>query len=139
MEQFGIAVGAKALLVEILEDDVEVLHDGGFRLVLLVVDLFVEVGAEDVDEEEFMFYFEGGGRLKVVEVLYQQLLAEYEDGHVQVAGSRRVDKTEAVVTVILNHHRCFLDGGGQDVQLGIGGSVHMDVTFEEMAIDQFRQ
>ena len=88
MEQFGIAVGAKALLVEILEDDVEVLHDGGFRLVLLVVNFFVEVGAEDVDEEEFMFYFEGGGRLKVVEVLYQQLLAEYKDGYVQVAGSR---------------------------------------------------
>ena len=88
MEQFGIAVGAKTLLVEILEDDVEVLHDGGFRLVLLVVNFFVEVGAEDVDEEEFMFYFEGGGRLEVVEVLYQQLLAEYEDSHVQVAGSR---------------------------------------------------
>ena len=33
-----------------------------------------------------MFYFEGGGRLEIVEVLYQQLLAEYEDSHVQVAG-----------------------------------------------------
>ena len=86
VEQFGIAVGAQSLLVEVLENYAEVLNNGGLGLVLLVVDLFVEIGAENVDEEQFMFYFEGGGRLEIVEVLYQQLLAEYEDSHVQVAG-----------------------------------------------------
>ena len=61
MEQFGVTVGAQALLVEILKDDAEVMYDGGLGLILLVVGLFVEVGAEDIDEEEFMFYFEGWG------------------------------------------------------------------------------
>ena len=51
MKQFCIAVGAQPLLVEILENYAEVLNNGGLGLVLLVIDLFVEIGAENVDEE----------------------------------------------------------------------------------------
>ena len=86
-----------------------------------------------------MFYFEGRGRLEVVQVLDQQLLAEYKYSYVQVAGSWWVDKTEAVIAVVLNHHRGLLDGGGEDVQLGAGGPVHVDVAFEEVTVDQLGQ
>jgi hypothetical protein len=112
------------------------LDDGRFGLGVLVLHFLVEVNPHHHQQVQFLFYLQGSGRLEGAEELDEDGLAKDEYGRVEVVRVFDLCEPSSIGGVFLREEGGFFDGAGQNGDFLVFGAVHVDVAFDEVAIDE---